>query len=754
MNRLSLSVSICAGVSIGALLSNPAHAQEAPAAGGLEEIVVTAQKRAESLQKVPVSITALSADQLQQRQIRGPEDLALSVPNMQINAVLGDGVPIFSLRGISMSDFSLNQNGPVATYYDEVYKGSFALLGLGMFDLARVEVLKGPQGTLYGKNTTGGAVNLVSRAPDFSNEAYVSLSAGNFNYWQAEGAGQLALSDTVAARVAFTWADADGWMENEYPGAPDLNAIDQYGVRASLRYQPSDRFDVVLRATTSLQNPLNYGVSSSPTEVGIGGSVYPIFGIPADFAEGIGRRELETPEVYRRHLRADAIALTANWRITDTLGLVSITSYDEGTVHYAEDGDATPLRVSTAVYDGRTRQFSQDLRLTSSLDGPVNFILGAYYQRESLSNYTTNWFYTDIDVNGDGQVDTQDCIDGEFFITCAYGNEFNQEKESFALYTDLQFQVTDRLTARAGLRYTKDSGDLTDFRALLYDVNRVPLFNIIPGSDDIAATTARDFDDDDVSGKIGFDYELADDMMVYASYSRGYRGAAFSAQAIFSPDELTIAEPETVDAVEAGFKFELLDSSLRLNGAAFWYGYKDQQFIDVDPDTTIAALINLPESEIVGGELELQWLPVADLTITSGLGLLKSEIKEGTSQGQDVSGNELVSAPHVTFSAAVDWTVPLWTSDWELDVHVDGAHVSRQYFDILNRPTTTQDGYEVFNARLRAGPADDRYGISLWVKNITDSTYYTNMIDVGGLGFLYNHVSAPRTYGVTFDARF
>ena len=184
MNRSTIAAGIC----IGVLVVPHAYSQES-SDGALEEIIVTAQKRAESLQDVPVSITAFSGEALARRQIRGPEDLALSVPNMQTNNVLGDGVPIFSLRGISMSDFSLSQNGPIATYYDEVYKGNVALLGLAFYDIERVEVLKGPQGTLYGKNTTGGAINLVSRAPDFSNEAYISLSAGNFNYWQAEGAG-------------------------------------------------------------------------------------------------------------------------------------------------------------------------------------------------------------------------------------------------------------------------------------------------------------------------------------------------------------------------------------------------------------------------------------------------------------------------------------------------------------------------------------------------------------------------------------
>jgi len=416
MNTIAIAASICAGISIGVLLASPAYSEES-SAGMLEEIIVTAQKRAESLQDVPISITALSGDQLVKRQVRGPEDLALSVPNMQTNNVLGDGAPIFSLRGISMSDFSLAQNGPIATYYDEVYKGNVALLGIALYDLERVEVLKGPQGTLYGKNTTGGAINLVSRAPDFSNEGHLSVGFGNYDHWQAEGAGQLALSESVAARVAFTYDRADGWMKNKAQGAPDLNALDQYGVRASLRFRPNDRFDFILRASTSMQNPWNYGVSANPTEVGIGGTIYPFFGVPADFQEGIGRREVNTSDVYRRRLRTDAIAGTANWELTDSLTVTSITSWDEGTLFNREDGDATPLALTDSTYFGRTKQVSQDLRLTSNFDRPFNFILGLYYNRERIRNYTTNYFTTDLDINDDGSIDSQDCVDGGFFPT-------------------------------------------------------------------------------------------------------------------------------------------------------------------------------------------------------------------------------------------------------------------------------------------------------------------------------------------------
>ena len=259
MSQVSFTSPTLGALISATLLAAQAIAQDASRSAAppddavaIEEIVVTAQKRAESLQKVPVSITALSGDELAARQIRAAEDLVMGVPNLQSNAAIGDGVPIFSLRGISMSDFSFAQNGPIATYYDEVYKGNFALLGLNLFDLERVEVLKGPQGTLYGKNTTGGAINLISRKPDFTTGGSLSLGYGNFDHFMVDGAAQTALSDVLAARVAFTFERADGWMKNVAPGKPDLNAVRQYGVRGTLLYRPSDTVDVTLRLSTSL----------------------------------------------------------------------------------------------------------------------------------------------------------------------------------------------------------------------------------------------------------------------------------------------------------------------------------------------------------------------------------------------------------------------------------------------------------------------------------------------------------------------
>jgi len=761
MSQVSFTSPTLGALISATLLAAQAIAQDASRSAAppddavaIEEIVVTAQKRAESLQKVPVSITALSGDELAARQIRAAEDLVMGVPNLQSNAAIGDGVPIFSLRGISMSDFSFAQNGPIATYYDEVYKGNFALLGLNLFDLERVEVLKGPQGTLYGKNTTGGAINLISRKPDFTTGGSLSLGYGNFDHFMVDGAAQTALSDVLAARVAFTFERADGWMKNVAPGKPDLNAVRQYGVRGTLLYRPSDTVDVTLRLSTSLQNPLNYGTPPIPGPDGVGGTVYPFFGIPADFRTGLGRREIDAPEVYRRRARTYAVAATANIRVSENLTVTSISSWDKGTLFNREDGDGTPLALTEAIYYGRTRQFAQDLRLTSNFDGPFNFIVGGYLHRERIFNFTDINYFRDLDVNGDGSIDAQDCIDGGGFLACQVGNRLNQAKDSYAFYSDASYDLTEGLKLRGGLRYTHDKGRLRNFQAQARDFNGVPLINFIPGSaTDIDATTSQRFSNDNVSGKIGLDYQVSANVMAYASYSRGYRGAAFNGQAFFSPAELTIARPEKIQAAEIGLKSELLDRRVRMNAAAFWYGYKNQQFLDTDPVTTIPSLINLPKSRIFGGELEIQVRPVPSLTLSAALGLLDTKVKEGTAQGIDVVGKRLIQAPSVSLTSSVDWALPLGELG-SLDTRVDLAYASKQYFDIINRSSTTEDGYTLINGRIRFHPEDDRYGISVWVKNLTNAFYYTNMIDASGIGFIYTHQNARRTYGVTFDVTF
>src|SRR5450631_2464674 len=247
---------------IGMLTAVAARADTAPAdSDGIQEIVVTAEKRSETLQSVPVSVTAITSAQLGQLKLDTPSDLVTQVPNLQVNGIVGEGSPLFSLRGVSMFDYSLNQSSPVASYIDEVYKGNFTLFGVELYDLERVEVLRGPQGTLYGKNTTGGAINFITHKPGFTTEGDIKVGVGDYNRREVEGAFQTALiPDRVAVRFAFTYTKVDGFIQNVLPGHPDLEGVDQYGVRLSFLFKASDNLDFTLRLSKSMQDPQNYAI--------------------------------------------------------------------------------------------------------------------------------------------------------------------------------------------------------------------------------------------------------------------------------------------------------------------------------------------------------------------------------------------------------------------------------------------------------------------------------------------------------------
>lgn len=712
-----------------------AYAQGADVAAdsiAVEEVIVTAAKRAQNLQDVPISVSAITGDALAKGRVTQVDELVTRVPNLQLSSTVGDNAPIFALRGVSMSDYSLNQSSPVATYYDEVYKGNFALLGVSMFDLERVEVLRGPQGTLYGKNTTGGAVNLITRAPKLG-QTTGNLSAGYGNYDRIDlsGAINLPLGETAALRVAGTFANADGWFENVLPGEPDMQSVSEYGLRASLLFEPSDGVQFILRGSTSYQNPRNYGIYAQPEGVN---------------RPGLGKRQIAANVTDRREARTYSLSLTGNFDVSDTLTVTSITSWDKGRLSIYEDTDGQASQLLEIPYLDRAEQFAQDLRLTSDFDGPLNFILGAYYNREEVFNQATLEIGKDIDSDGAPGVTDADCAIG-FPVGCLLDNSFDQVKESFAAYSDVSFELTEALTLRGGLRYTHDKGRQKNARADAFGANGALVANLIPPS-------SLGYETDNLSGKIGLDYTLPSGALLYGNYSRGYRGRSFNAQAFFDPSELSIAKAETVDAFEVGAKSQFADRRVTLNMAAFYYRYENQQFLNVDPATAAQTLGNIPRSRIMGGEVELTARPTEHLTFRGGLGLLDTKIEKGIVSGVDVSGNELANAPAATLSTGVDATV-MDGDKGKLSLHGDLSYSSSQFFEVLNISRLKQDGYALVSAHIDWESSDGRWNASVWGKNLTDEFYFASRIDLlTGFGLDYNHVGAPRTYGVTVGYAF
>lgn len=277
--------------------------------------------------------------------------------------------------------------------------------------------------------------------------------------------------------------------------------------------------------------------------------------------------------------------------------------------------------------------------------------------------------------------------------------------------------------------------------------NGVLVVNLIPSSN-------LRYKKNNISGKIGLDYQLASGNMIYANYSRGYRGNSFNAQAFFDPSELSVAKPENVDAFELGAKTQFADRRITLNMAGFYYKYKNQQFINVDPISAAQTLLNIPSSRIMGGEAELTARASDALTIRAGLGLLDTKIEKGIVSGNNVAGNRLSNAPSVTFSGGFDATA-MDNDSGKLSLHGDLSYSASQYFEVLNVSRLKQKGYALLSGHIDWESANGRFNASIWGKNLTNKFYHTSRVDLlAGFGFDYNHIGTPRTYGVTLGVKY
>lgn len=727
--------------------ANTVHASTA-----IEEVIVTAQKRAESVQDVPASISALSAGDLEALNFANSNDIAAQIPNMQVSGPFGDVQPIFSIRGISMSDYNSNQASPVGVYLDEMYLGATYTHGLQFFDLERLEVLRGPQGTLYGKNTTGGAINIISKKPslDGVTDGYLALGAGNFNRNKVEGAIESALiEDKLASRFAFSYNKADGYFKNH--AGKDLSATDNWAARLSLNYQVTDDLNAVLRVFSGKSDPVASGIHTEGT-LDLGGPElidYTGYSKPAsyDLAEG------DVNKVEKTIVETDGASLTLQWD-QENYSLISISSWYTGDYFQGADTDGSSLGLLEIDWSAEVDAISQDLRLVSNLDSPLNYIVGAYYAKEQQKTHNAMSFY-------------------ESFATApiplpAFGiadQRYEVEKESIALYGQVTYGLTDKLDLTLGLRYTEDENSFFNANTsnLAYDGSYVTTFFPFGGTyNDFAPKT--DFIDREWSGKFSLDYKLDDNTLLYSSYSRGYRSGSFSGGIFYDPaffDTLAV-EPEFMDAYEIGVKTQLLDDRLQLNASAFFYDYTDQQFVNVIGIS--ASLENAGSSEITGLDIELLAKPSDNLTVQLSLGLLDTEYKElslsnpQTNMPIDLSGNELISAPELNFSAAIDYEFAQ-TDLGTLVAHVDATFAGDQWYSAYNDQAgygnIVQEDYWLTNARLALEAEGGQYTLALWVKNLEDKSYNGYGINLqSGFGYDYFTPAPPRTYGLDFTWRF
>ncbi|MEQ8486473.1 MAG: TonB-dependent receptor [Pseudomonadales bacterium] len=732
-----------------------AQAEQANDARALEEIVVTAQKRQQSILDVGIDVTALDAATIDEGRVLKMRDLEAHVPNLNIRENAPGIRPVITIRGVGLNDFSATNNPSAGVYIDEVFLSSLVLMAFDFFDLERIEVLKGPQGTLYGRNSTAGAINFFTARPAMGEHGFeLATSYGNFDTWEVEAAGNVALSDSVSARMsAKTIQQKKGFYYNRTID-DDIGDRDVVMWRAQLRWNPSDDVDVNLKVMGGEEDStLGQGAFFGARD----------FGNAPSFACAAIARGATDPNCtdffgysdpdgdpfkgdWAEQAFYDAdqygATLTVNLGMWDFAELTSVTGYLEADQAAYQDLDATPRVQGEFIPTTDIEQFSQELRLTGTTAGGSNWILGAVYSNDEIEVGSTGFFNALFRTQTDG-----------------FGD---QDTESAAIFGHAELPLTDSLSVVTGLRYTWEE---KSYRAQVRDTNPTGTSCLLsltctPGPTPPVTLASADssIDDKNWSWKLGLEWTPTPRSLAYASVSRGNKSGGYFFGFTTSSTAFEPYEPERLIAYEIGGKLRTADGTLQLGASAFYYDYSDVQTFIRDTSSVVAAqrLGNVDEAELYGADLQAAWQPpmIPGLTLKFGVGLLETELGGYTALTGPVSrGNELPNAPSVTVNALARYERAVANS-YRLALQIDGNHAGATYKDAGNDPLIKGEAYEIWNARAELAPMDGNWALSVWGRNVFDEVYRVQGVSLIGLGFGYFNYNSPRTYGATLSLSF
>lgn len=722
----------------------------APASYGadlLEELVVTAKKREENLQDVAVSVSAFSADTIRDIGLTNSNDLGRLIPGVEIRAVSGNEMAKTYIRGVGSVDFNANASPTLGVYLDEVYLFSQFQHTTQIFDLQRIEVLRGPQGTLYGRNVTAGAINYVTAKPQQEFSGYVRGSYGNYNSSNVEFAVTGGITDTLAGRIAGVYSYSDGWMESRAPTAATPNSIkddningdDTYSLRASLSWTPTDELEVYfnVHGHQSYADAFNYqhiGVVDPNTFVNncdyrSRSDCIDFFGYldPDGYGEEGDQTEGDFDLIEEADNESLGTVLTINWQL-EGMTLTSVTGYEKYKRATFGDSDASPNALSHNFFGIDTDGWSQELRLTSDTDGSLDWIVGLYYAEEELTANNTYIFF-------------------------APGNTVQyveQENSAYAIFGNVGYQLNDQIKLTAGLRYTKDKVDDFYHIGTRYVDAAQTTVNAFAPADFDGSTASPDFDD--VGWKVGIDYTPNDSWLWYATVTDGYKSGGVG-YGFGEEEEVNIFKPEELRAYEVGFKGEFWDGKARLNFSAYFYDYENAHVFDTaaGPFGEVLRISNAPESENYGFEAELITNPIEGLSLFFALSHVKTEFNEFVrpSTGQDLKGNDNVYAPEWKFTgvASYEWPVNLGT-EGIMAASINWSWTDEVWHTVENNPLLTADEHWIAGARLSFTTQDDKFEVALWSRNLTDESYRVTSFDLHGAGWITAVPNPPRTFGV------
>jgi iron complex outermembrane receptor protein len=757
---------------LGALASVAAQPALAAEGSVLEEITVTAEKRVSTVQETPISIAAFTGEDLAAAGVDGSYGLANLTPGLTIQKeVIGKVV----IRGVGTENYTVGSDPGVAIHKDGAYVARSSVAIFDFFDVNRVEVLRGPQGTLYGRNATGGVINIISNEPTEEFEGYVKADFGDYSKMRFEGAISGALgAPQVTGRLSFLYAERDGFTRNLFPGSDGIPADPAFGfpgtgpltsaadrdvdeldnqelwaLRGQLNIAMGETADLLLQAEVtrddSLPPAFKYFNSAPWFNPAVDQDLPDLRQVSQGFEDEIPGSSRTVPSFGR----ADQDALQA--KLTWDLGgmtLTSLTAYRTIDFSWINDGDGFDTYFVTYFQTDESEQWTQEFQLASTTDAKLQWIVGAFYLDEEAKTFTGIPFVL------------------PFFGPAPYILwDGKSETEAYGLYAQGTYAFNDKLKLTVGARYNKDEkqGDL------VYN-----LFGFVGGPDfwlgAPPGTEWSDVLDDDwdaVTPKFALDYQFTDDVMGYVSATRGFKSGGFNLLAGQAP-----YDPEKLWSYEAGVKTRWAEGRVIANLSAFYYDYEDMQVGKVV--NTSAVVTNAAAATIIGAEAEVRALLGGGFELNAGLSILDTEYDEFLTEDPywvgtpgcgtlvqapnevDLAGCQLPRAPEFQGALGLSWTGTL-ADGGQLSIRGDYSYRDDQYFTQFNRDVVSQDAYGLFNARITYTAPDDRFYVSVYGENIGDEDYFVTVLESGvaAVSVVPQAVlGAPRMVGISAGYNF
>ena len=759
IGRFSISFqSITILISCITLFSAPVSAQ-------IEEIIVTAQKREQNVQDVSISITAFTGDTLQDLGVAQPRDLAQFTPGLTVNSSSSyEGDSVFTIRGVGMNDVTSKQNPAVMIYLDEIALPSHVMLGFQMFDVDRVEVLKGPQGTLYGRNTTGGAIKVVPRKPTKEFDLQARFDYAEYDRTELELGVGGPLGDTLSARVAANInVSQHGWQTLETipevpfgPGVdPDNGEIDRKAYRGSILWEPTEQFDILISGDYSEDKSevMAFKHAGNLRADGNGFCSYATEGI---------RNEVECASFAQIRDRTGGMALTPereiiqdrnpdirtvlgefstgnqvdaeSWGISATVNIdfdrftaTSITGYREFDRYQPLDQGGSPAYIHEIRNWEDITSFTQEIRFASDDSwGPIDWIVGGFYSKDD------NDFFSDTDFRDHASF-------SGFFESGS-----DQETEGVSAFAQVDWRMHEMFKLSLGIRYTDEDREFS-FSGKITGSGPVPL----------PLFTHPKLNTEEVGGRVALEFTPNDNLLFYASFNRGFKSGGFPASIAFSRNQLLPFQSEELLAYEAGFKSTLLDGNVRFNAAGYYYDWNDMQAraaLDrIDPvsgqNVRVITLGTAGDVEIYGAEAELTWQLTPELLVYTGVSLMDAEIQNGDYEDQTPA-----HAPDFTINGLVSYTASQGIGGFRPFAQFDYSYTDSNQFILPNHPGAVQNSYTLLNARIGLRSDDGHWELAGWGRNLSDKEYFSEIFGPAS-GFLPGrlHYGPPRIFGVSIS---